>query len=125
MATDTHNGKRSSGIAFHALLLLVASTYAGTVGKPSAATAQDKTVTCTGTLVDVWIKKNADWPLAVIYDADGKRTCSIDRSGSGHDPMQPCSAGEKCRITGTYRLLGIGDEKTYSIQTITDINTGG
>jgi hypothetical protein len=30
-------------------------------------------------------------------------------------------AGEKCRVTGTYRILGVGEQKTYSIQTITDI----
>jgi hypothetical protein len=88
-----------------------------------SASAQDKTVTCTGALVDVWIKRNAEWPLAVIYDANGKYTCSIDRSGSGHDPLRPCVAGEKCRVTGTYRVRGIGEQKTYSIQMITALGT--
>jgi hypothetical protein len=83
--------------------------------------AQERTVTCTGTLIDVWLKKNAEWPLAVIYDAAGNYTCSIDRGHAGHDPLRPCSAGEKCRVTGTYRILGVGEQKTYSIQTITDI----
>jgi hypothetical protein len=47
---------------------------------------------------------------------------AIDRSGSGHDPLKPCSAGEQCRITGTYRLLGTGEQKTYAIETITDLD---
>ena len=81
-----------------------------------------KTVTCTGTLIDVWLKPKGEWPLAVIYDAAGGYTCTLDRTGAGHDPLRPCSAGEKCRVTGTYRTLGIGEPKTYSIQTITDLS---
>jgi hypothetical protein len=83
--------------------------------------AQVRTITCTGTLIDVWLKKNADWPLAVIYDAAGNYTCTIDRGNAGHDPLRSCSAGEKCRVTGTYRMLGVGEQKTYSIQMIIDV----
>jgi hypothetical protein len=83
------------------------------------ALAQKNVITCTGTLIDVWLKPKAEWPLAVIYDANGGYTCSIDRTGAGHDPMRPCSAGEKCRVTGIYRKLG---DQTYSIQTIIDLD---
>jgi len=34
------------------------------------ALAQEHTVTCTGTLIGVWV--NPEWALAVIYDAAGK-----------------------------------------------------
>jgi hypothetical protein len=61
-------------------------------------------------------------PIAVIYDAAEGRTCTFDRSGAGNDPLQACSAGERCRITGTYRTLGVGDPKTYAIQTITNLS---
>ena len=96
---------------------------AGLVLVACSAGAQDRTVTCAGTVIDVWVRNKAEWPLAVIYAATSKHTCSIDRTGSGHDPLGPCSAGEKCRVTGTYKLLGIGDQRTYSIQTITSIDT--
>ena len=81
-----------------------------------------KTVTCSGTLINVWLNPKAEWPLAVIYDAAEGRTCTFDRSGAGNDPLQACSAGERCRITGTYRALGVGDPKTYAIQTITNLS---
>ena len=68
--------------------------------------AQSRNITCTGTLIDLEIKPGAEWPLAVIYDVIGRYACSIDRTGSGHDPLSPCSLGEKCRITGTYRKIG-------------------
>jgi hypothetical protein len=48
--------------------------------------AQRNTVTCTGTLIDVWLKPKGELPLAVIYDATGGYACSIDRPGEGHDP---------------------------------------
>jgi hypothetical protein len=53
-----------------------------------------KTATCSGTLINVWLKPKAEWPLAVIYDEAEGRTCTFDRSGAGHDPLQACSAGE-------------------------------
>ena len=37
----------------------------------SSLPAQGQPITCTGILVDVWLRKNADWPLGVIYDVDG------------------------------------------------------
>jgi hypothetical protein len=80
-----------------------------------------KTITCTGTLIDVWLKPKAEWPLAVIYDAAGGYACTVDRTGSGHDPLRSCSVGEKCRITGTYRTPGIGEPKTYSIHNVRKI----
>jgi hypothetical protein len=82
------------------------------------AMARGNRITCTGTLVDVATRSGADWPLAVIYDASGHYTCTIDRTGSGHDPLRPCSAGEKCRVVGTFRKVG----QTYSIRTILSIN---
>jgi hypothetical protein len=101
-----------------ALPLLVADRRRiSDLGLPNSRPRKD----FTGALIDVWLKKNAEWPLAVIYDAAGNYTCSIDRGHAGHDPLRPCSAGEKCRVTGTYRILGVGEQKTYSIQTITDI----
>jgi hypothetical protein len=47
------------------------------------ALAQRNTVTCTGTLIDVWLKPRAEWPLAVIYDAAGGYTCSHRPIGRG------------------------------------------
>jgi hypothetical protein len=49
----------------------------------------------------------------VIYDPGGRYTCMIDRTGSGHYPL-PCSAGEKCRVVGTFRKVG----QLYSIRRI-------
>jgi hypothetical protein len=97
------------------ILVVAAALYVATVHQ---ALAQSKTVTCTGTLIEVYV--NPRWPLAVIYDAAGNYTCSVDRRGAGHDPIKPCTAGEKCRIVDTYRMFG--DDKihdpTYSIQSI-------
>jgi hypothetical protein len=80
-------------------------------------------ITCTGTLVDVWLTPKGSWPLAVIYDAAGKYTCSISREGAGHDPLKLCSAGERCQITGSFRKFGYEtlDSVTYSIQKIDSI----
>ena len=71
------------------------------------AGAQSNRITCSGILIDVDLRAGAEWPLAVIY-----------RSGSGHDPLRPCSVGEKCRIVGTFRKIG----QTYSIKTIVSVN---
>ena len=81
-----------------------------------------KTVTCTGTLIDVWLKPKGEWPLAVIYDVAGGYSCTVDRTGAGHDTLGSCSAGEKCRVTGKYQKFGIGEPKTYSLRTITDVS---
>lgn len=86
------------------------------------ALAEQNTITCTGTLIDVWLKPNADWPLAVIYDAAGGYTCSLDRTGAGHDPMRPCTAGKRCRVVGTYRKFGAGQQPTYAIRSLTDLS---
>jgi len=105
--------------SYFKIIWLLAAVLATTA---SPVRAQDKTVTCTGTLVDVWTRKNAERPLAVIYDVSGKYACTIDRTGARHDPMRPCSFGEKCRVTGIYRMLGLGEQKTYSIQAITNVD---
>src|SRR5262245_59116533 len=81
------------------------------------AKAQANRVTCTGTLIDVDVRARADWPLAVIWDTDGKYACTIDREGSGHDPLRGCNVGEKCRVVGTFRKIG----QTYSIRTILSV----
>jgi hypothetical protein len=85
---------------------------------PVPATAQADRITCTGTLVDVDTRSGAQWPLAVIYDEGGHYTCTIDRTGSGHDPLRPCSIGEKCRVIGSFRKVG----QTYSIRTIVSVD---
>ena len=82
------------------------------------ANAQSNRITCAGILIDVDMRTNAEWPLAVIYDADGHYTCTIDRTGSGHEPLKPCSAGEKCRVVGTFRKVG----HTYSIRIIDSVD---
>ena len=82
------------------------------------ASAQSNRVTCTGILIDVDLRAGDEWPLAVIYDMTGHYTCTIDRRGSGHDPLRPCSVGEKCRIVGTFRKIG----QTYSIRTIVSVD---
>jgi hypothetical protein len=105
-----------------AAVLLVSASY-------PAAYAQEtgNRITCTGTLVDVWLKPKDSWPLAVIYDEDGNYTCSIDRDNAGHDPLKPCAAGERCRITGTYRKHEgyAGANPTYSIQLFDSIERIG
>ena len=78
-------------------------------------------IACTGTLIDVDLRPRALWPLAVIYDEAGNYACTIDRGNSGHEPLKPCSMGEKCRVEGTYRKIGA----TCSIQIITSIDRVG
>jgi hypothetical protein len=92
----------------------------------SAAPAQvvGDHVTCTGTLIDVWVKPKGSWPLAVIYDPANKLTCAISREGAGHDPLRPCDTGEQCRVSGSYRKFGQG-RVTYSIQGIETVERVG
>lgn len=83
------------------------------------ALAQKNNVTCTGTLIDIDLKRLSDFPLAVIYDATGGYTCLIDRSGSGHDPLRPCEVGGKCRVVGAFsRKVG----QTYTIRTLVSVD---
>jgi len=77
----------------------------------------DESVTCTGKLIDIQAR-TIGRPLAVIYDADARRTCTIDRAEAEQDPIKPCSAGERCRVSGTYRRVG----NTYSIHTIISVD---
>jgi hypothetical protein len=91
--------------------LLTAAAIALTV---TSAQAGSNRISGTGTLMDVDVRKNADWPLAVIWDTDGKYACTIDRGGAGHDPLRPCNVGEKCRVVGTFQKIG----ETYSIKII-------
>jgi hypothetical protein len=84
---------------------------------PGPASAEPNRIICTGTLVDVDLRARADWPLAVIYDAAGGYACTIERTGSGHDPLRPCSVGEQCRVVGSYRKIG----QTYSIRAISSV----
>jgi hypothetical protein len=90
--------------------LLTAVAIALTV---TSAQAADR-ISCTGTLMEVDVRKGADWPLAVIWDTDGKYACTIDRGGAGHDPLRGCNVGEKCRVVGTFQKIG----QTYSIKII-------
>jgi hypothetical protein len=84
---------------------------------PGAFAQSDESVTCTGKLMDIQTRAKG-WPLAVVYDADARRTCTIDRADAEEDPMKPCSAGERCRVNGTYRRVG----NTYSILTIISVD---
>jgi hypothetical protein len=84
----------------------------------SASAQSTRYITCTGILIDVDVRTRAQWPLAVIWDADGNYACTVDREGSGHDPLRPCNAGEKCRIVGTFRKIG----QTYSIRLINSVD---
>ncbi|MGA8968576.1 MAG: hypothetical protein WB499_05070 [Pseudolabrys sp.] len=71
------------------------------IATPIHAQPPDRTITCTGMLIDVAMRPKV-WSLAVIYDATGGYTCTVDRSASRHDPMKPCSMGDMCRLVGTY-----------------------
>jgi hypothetical protein len=81
------------------------------------AQQSDKSVICTGKLMDIQTRSKG-LPLAVVYDADARRTCTIDRADAEQDPMKPCSVGEICRVNGTYRRVG----NTYSILTIISVD---
>jgi hypothetical protein len=83
---------------FGGALAVIAATFV-----PHAAIGQSKSVTCTGMLIDVDIDARADFPMAVVYDADERRACVLDRGGAGHDPLKGyCSVSEKCRLSGSY-----------------------
>jgi hypothetical protein len=84
---------------------------------PGAFAQSDETVTCTGKLTDIQTRVKGR-PLAIVYDADARRTCTFDRADAEEDPMKPCSAGEICRVNGTYRKVG----NTYSILTIISVD---
>ena len=94
--------------------ILIAAAIALTVTSAQTMEKKSDRISCTGTLMEVDVRKNADWPLAVIWDTDGKYACTIDRSGSGHDPLRGCNVGEKCRVVGTFQKIG----QTYSIKII-------
>ena len=99
---------RSSVIVTSLVLIMLFAFSPGAFAQQS-----DESVTCTGKLMDIQTRTKG-WPLAVVYDADARRTCTIDRAEAEEDPMKPCSAGERCRVSGTYRRVG----NTYSILTI-------
>jgi hypothetical protein len=102
---------RSSGIVTSFVLIMLLAL------SPGAFAQSDESVTCTGKLMDIQTRTNG-WPLAVVYDADARRTCTIDRAEAEQDPMKPCSAGERCRVNGTDRRIG----NTYSILTIISVD---
>src|SRR3954466_1395917 len=83
----------------------------------SSAEAQNR-ITCTGTLIDVDTSPRASWPLAAIRDTKGGHVCTIDRTGSGHDPLRPCNVGETCRVVGTARKV----RNTFQIKTLIDVD---
>ena len=70
------------------------------VAASTHAQPPDRTITCTGLLIDVAMRPKV-YTLAVIYDAAGGYTCTVDRSAWRHDPMKPCSMGDVCRLVGT------------------------
>ena len=64
------------------------------------------TVSCTGSMIDVFIDARADFPVAIVYDADNDRTCVLDRGRAGHDPLRGnCIVGDRCTIHGVYRRV--------------------
>jgi hypothetical protein len=81
------------------------------------ATAQSDRISCTGIVTETETGTSA-WPLRVIQDAGGHYICTIDRTGSGRDPLKPCSVGGRCSVTGTSHKFG----QTYSIQTIISVD---
>jgi len=101
----------SSGIVTSLVLTMLLALSHG------AFAQTDESVTCIGKLMDIQTRTKG-WPLAVIYDADARRTCTVDRAEFEQDPMKPCGAGERCRISGTYRRVG----NTYSINTIISVD---
>jgi hypothetical protein len=108
-------------------VLVIAAVLLVPTSCPAQVQKAEGRITCTGTLIDVWLTPKGRWPLAVIYDDAGRYTCSINRDGSGHDPLKPCAAGERCRITGSYREFGNKklNSVTYSIQMIDSIDRVG
>ena len=63
-------------------LLTMAAALSISAICPLYAQEKGNRVTCTGTLVDVWLKPRDPWPLAVIYDEIYKYTCAIDRDNA-------------------------------------------
>ena len=102
----------SSGIVTSLVLSMLFALQSGAFAQQS-----EESVTCTGKLMDIQTRTKG-WPLAVVYDANARRTCTIDRAEAEQDPMKPCSAGEICRVNGTYRRVG----NTYSILTIISVD---
>jgi hypothetical protein len=78
----------------------------------------DERMTCTGILIDVDLSARSPWPLAVIFNADSKRTCTISRDSAGHDPLRQCDVGEKCTVVGIFRKIG----ETYSLRRFISID---
>lgn len=68
---------------------------------PAVSQVKGDRVTCTGMLINVSLDRKADFPIAIIYDAEGDYTCLIDRGRAGHDPLKPCHQGADCRFIGT------------------------
>jgi hypothetical protein len=86
------------------VLRIIFMTIVGLASGPEhPALAQQNSVTCSGILVDFQTNPRADFPMAVIYDADGGFACLIDRGKAGRDPLRPCIAGQGCRFVGTYK----------------------
>jgi hypothetical protein len=70
-----------------------------------AAVAQNR-VTCTGILIEVYMKPHVDFPMAVVYDnteSPFTHTCVLDLGHAGHWPLRgACSPGQKCVLIGRY-----------------------
>jgi hypothetical protein len=69
----------------------------------AAVSGASQIVTCVGTLRDREPKNRWGSPLAIVFGEAGY-TCTVDRGGSGHDPLKPCQIDEgTCRLVGTYK----------------------
>src|ERR1700674_5498764 len=86
---------RMRKLAIGVILILITTSF--------AIAQQNRSVTCSGILVDFQTTPQADFPTAIIYDAEGGFACLIDRGRAGHDPLRPCTAGRSCRLIGTYK----------------------
>jgi len=119
MAMTLGNMRANSVCGLAMAVIHVVATVLGT----TSGYAQNRMITCAGLMIDVGLRPKA-WALAVIYDAEGGYTCTIDRAGAGHDPMRPCSAGKKCKLTGIYKhKIDTGYSTTYLIDRIMSLDT--
>ena len=84
--------------------LLLASALA--IVMALVARAGERTVTCSGILIEVDMNPSADFPMAVVYDGTDSlnaHTCILDLGRAGHWPLKgACWTGEKCTLSGPY-----------------------
>ena len=85
---------------------------------PKDKAAQQASITCTGVLTDM--EMPCGDPLGTVFDDSGNFSCAVDRCGSGHDPLRPCKAGQRCQVSGTGTY--VAKSKTYYIRWLTQVD---